>query len=651
MKYLKQLSIVLLSSALMACGGGGGNASAPTPVVVSDTADIASILITAVDPNVQSIKADGLTKASYTVRALDANNAVVVGATIKFGASNGMAASPASVTTDKDGTGAVSVIASAADQTNRVGTLTASCSACSAGVSTKTINVAGASLTLSNPSGSNLVVGGASVTLNAVVKNAAGNLMSGVVVSFASTDPLKTVVDTASVTTDALGIASVKVSGVAAGGANINVTAMGAAAAQTYAIGGSTSALTITSPLNDAALNTNVAQIISVSAPNVANVVFVTTLGTFGNNQRSQTAAVNAGVATAVLTVRQAGTATVTVVDDIKRTNSIKLNVSPAVSAVDKILLSVNQTTLPVATGQTTPTVRLKAQAIATVGASDQSVANVPIVFSMSGGPGAGEYLSTSFQFTDSFGYAYAYFYSGASVSIANGISISANIQGVNVKGETVQTGVAPSSNNVALTIGGQALSVAFGAASVLRENTDKTLYMSDYSVIVTDANNNPVPNATVTLRVRPVAFSTGSFCTVSKTYCSEDVNGNGSLDDQEDGNREFVNTIVDAGKCTAKTAPFRKGGTDSLLTPPNSAGGAVPSVVTTGANGTAAFTLTYLKSSSIWIVDQMTATVSSSGTESSGSIVFALAPTETDKVVEDGLVKKCYIPDSPFTD
>ena len=89
----------------------------------------------------------------------------------------------------------------------------------------------------------------------------------------------------------------------------------------------------------------------------------------------------------------------------------------------------------------------------------------------------------------------------------------------------------------------------------------------------------------------------------------------------------------------------------DGLLTPANSVGGSVPSTVLTGAGGTASFTLTYLKASSIYIVDQLTATVSASGTESSGSIIFRLAPSEVDKVVDDeGVITKCYIPDSPYT-
>lgn len=647
MKSINLLSIFLMTSALMACGGGGGNASAPVPPpdTTGTTQSIASILISAVDPQIESIKADGITPAKYTVRALDAGNAVVSGATLSVSASAGLVVSPSTVTTDADGLATVSIIASAADQTNRVGTLAAACSSCAASAGTKTVVVLGAALKLTNPGGANLVVGGTGSTLSAEVKNASGVLMAGVPVTFASTDPSKVSVASATVNTDAKGIATTTIKGLAAGLANVDVTALGTVAAQSYTAGAATSALSITAPSNNTALETNKLQTISVSAPGATTVFFSSVSGTFANGAKSQGVSVTADVASADVTYTQAGTSTLDVTDNLGRKASIILKVSPPVSAANKVLLTVNQTSLPVATDQTTPTVRVRAQAVVAVGSVDQAVANVPIVFSMTGGPGGGEYLATSFQLTDSSGYAYADFYSGTAVSIANGISVGANILGT-----SFATGVSPSSNNVALTIGGQALSVAFGASSVLRESADKTLYLSDYSVIVTDANNNPVPNATVTLRLRPVAFSTGSFCTPTATFCSEDINANGSLDAGEDSNRAPISATT-AGLCSAQPPALSATAVDGLLTPANSVGGSVPSTVLTGAGGTASFTLTYLKASSIYIVDQLTATVSASGTESSGSIIFRLAPSEVDKVVDDlGVVKKCYIPDSPYT-
>jgi hypothetical protein len=304
----------------------------------------------------------------------------------------------------------------------------------------------------------------------------------------------------------------------------------------------------------------------------------------------------------------------------------------------------------------------LTARALNSVGSSDQAVANVPILFTMLGGPGAGEYLTPAYQLTDSAGYASADFYAGTSASIQEGIVIAAATQGTTVRVSTGDGIVGSanlndgrSSNPVKLTVGGQALSVAFGSASVLRESTDKTLYIQDYSVQVTDANNNPVSNAIVTLRVRPVAFSLGSGCTIDldrndpskrATYCSEDANANGSLEAATEDGKRILTTVTTAGQCGTGSPTVYTGTSDVSLTPQNSVAGSVPSTVTTDATGIAPFSLTYLKASAIWVVDKLSATVSVNGTESGTSTIFQLPVTTTDVA----LPATCHIPDSPFS-
>jgi hypothetical protein len=362
---------------------------------------------------------------------------------------------------------------------------------------------------------------------------------------------------------------------------------------------------------------------------------------------------VTGGTASAVLTSSQAGTATVTMYDDLspRRSTSLTLAVSPPVSATNKILLSASKTTLPLsAVSGSQSSLTLNARAVLFDGSTDQSVANVPIEFFMSGGPGAGESLTPALAFTDSTGNASATFTAGTAASIPNGIVISAKVQGT-----TVQTGTAPSNNSALLTIGGQATSVGFGSASVVGESSDKTLYILAYSVQVTDANNNPVAGQVVTLRMRPVAFSLGTACAVAATYCSEDWNGNGSLDANEDGVR--IPTSSDtAGSCPS-TAPavsaavatliatgIPPGTSDGMLTPQNSDGGSVPSTVVTDTNGVAAFNFTYLKGSAFWVVNKLTATVSSNGTETSKSTIFRLPASVPD------VGPPCHLSDSPYS-
>jgi hypothetical protein len=383
----------------------------------------------------------------------------------------------------------------------------------------------------------------------------------------------------------------------------------------------------------------NTPQSIVVSAPSSATTVtFSTSVGTFANGLTSQIVAIVNGAASATLTAAQAGTATVTIYDSLFNSANILLVVSPPVSAANKILLNASQTTVPLSVaGGTQNSLILTARAISSNGITDQAVANVPIQFSMTGGPSAGEFLSPSLVYTNSSGDAVAIFTSGTTASISNGITVNAAIQGT-----TVKTGVMPSSNDALLTVGGQALSVAFGPSSQLGESLDKTLYIQAYSVQVTDANNNPVANQLVTLRMRPVAFSLGAPCMVAETYCSEDVNGNGSLDLGEDGTRTLT-TESTAGICPT-TAPVPAGTKDANLTPSNSDGGGIPATVTTDINGTASFNLTYLKGSAFWVVDKLTATVSSIGTETSKSSIFRLPALVAD------VDPVCHLPATPYS-
>jgi hypothetical protein len=484
------------------------------------------------------------------------------------------------------------------------------------------------------------VVGGLTSTLTATVKNFSGVTMSGVDVTFAATDPTVLGLSAATAKTNGSGVAQVVVSGLKAGSASVNVSALGNAQSQAFTSGAAAAVLAITSPASRSVVVLNTPQTIVVSAPSTStSVTFATTVGTFSNGQSNQTVAVVGGAASAVLTASQAGTAAVTVIDSSSNSANLVLTVSPPVSAANKILLNANQTTIPLSVaGGVQNSLTLTARASSFDGSKDQFVANVPIQFSMTGGPSAGEFLTPALVYTDSSGVAQATFTSGTSASISNGIIVSAAILGT-----TVKTGISPSSNDALLTVGGQALSVAFGPASVLGESTDKTLYVHAYSVQVTDANNNPVANQLVTLRLRPVAFSLGTPCNVTATYCSEDVNGNGSLDIGEDGTRTAT-TYDTAGTCPA-TAPIATGSPDKNLTPSNSDGGGVPATVTTNANGTASFNLTYLKGSAFWIVDKLTATVSSNGTETSKSSIFQLPAIKDESTLPD----KCFLPASPY--
>ena len=659
MNFIKCAAAVGLTLALVACGGGGG--SAGTPVTESNSAAIppasaasepvaANLSVASIRINSSSttLNADGSSTLTLTIYALTSGNASVAGATINLAATDGVILSAPSVVTSATGA-TLTMMAASSDQTNRSATVTASCSGCAASPATTQVTVVGASIALTNSGSASLIVGGSSSTLTATVKSFAGAPLVGVPVSFAATDPLILGLSQVLVTTNNAGVASIAVSGVGAGSAIVNVSALGNAKSQAFTSGLPAAVLAITSPANNAVLETGIPQVITVSAPTGATLItFTTNRGVFSlSGTNSQTVSIVDGIATASLSVTSSGTTTITVTDNMVPIHSANLTlvVSPPATAANKILLAPSKTTLPISiVGGSQNSLTITARAVKSDGTTDEAVANVPIEFSMTGGPGAGEFLTPALAYTNASGDAVATFTSGTAASISNGISVSAKIQGT-----TVQTGTSPSNNNVLLTIGGQALSVAFGPATVLGESSDKTLYIQSYSVQVTDANNNPVQGQSVTLRLRPVAFSLGAACTVAATYCSEDYNGNGSLDLTEDGVRIPI-TAATAGTCPANAtdvtaaADFPGGRGDAFLTPSNSDGGSVPSIVTTDATGVAAFNLTYLKGSALWVVNRLTATVSSVGTETSKSTIFRLPASVTD------LGPPCSLPASPYS-
>jgi hypothetical protein len=573
--------------------------------------------------------------------------------------------SDSTVTTDvATGLASFTLYADQSNQNTRTATVVASCIQCAATPANLLLQINGATVDI-NPasSTSNLLVGD-KPTMNAVVKSIGTNsLQSGIPVTFSSSDTsILTVTPNGS--TNSLGVATAVVTAVGQTPPNstvyITASSMGNSGIYTFNSVGPAPATPlniVASSVNSLALlpdksvlYTDDSALISVSAPNATSINYASTIGGPGAfTVLQQPNAGNSYIGKANFSSLLGGKAVITVADDKSRTATVTLYLSPPTA--NKIILTASPTTLGLASNTNKPFIQLKAQALFSGNGTVQGVANVPVFFSMSGGPNSGENLSPPYALTDFSGYAYANFYSGTAAT-STPIVVSAQI------------GTLPSTTYVAstnLTIGGTALSVAFGPASVLRESSDKTLYIMDYSVQVADVGGNPVEDATVTLSLRPVAFSLGTVCkvgtdpfaNVEATYCSEDANGNGLLDSGEDTVRKPT-TVPTVNRCTSLLNPLPANGTagslDHLLTPANSVAGTVPVTVKTGTAstgnaGNASFSLTYLKASAIWVVDMLTATVNSGGTESTTSTIFRLPASEADVKLPD----ICHLPDSPF--
>jgi len=655
-KLLKLIGGLVLAAGLAACGGGGGSAGTTVPSSGSGTSsggtdtstsvtNIASIVLSRSGSNT-SIPADGSTQATVIVQALNSGSAAISGTTLTLSVTGGGVLSAGQVVTDSNGRATVNVTANANDQTSRNLVIAASCTGCTASSSSFSVPVQGASLTLNPATSVSVMVGGTPAELLVTVRGADSNLLTSGSVSVVSNSPgvalLSSTVggsgsSNVSVAVNG-GLARLYVRGIASGTTTLSVSAFGTVISLPVTVSSDDAGLAFVAPSANAIVTIGQTRLVQVSAPNAATVTLATSKGLLGNGQASQAIVVSGGVATFTISSNDSGVASLTAIDNLGRSASLSLVFSPA--SASKIILTAPQTSVPKAAGSSEPRVVLSARALYQVNGVDQPVAGVTVAFRLGAGPAGGERLEPALAVTNSSGVATTSFIAGTEATNTP-IQIDAVIPDTGIA-----TGISPSSNPILMSIGGGALSVAFGPSTKVSSTSSDTLYVLPYSVIVTDSSNNPVANKAVTLSMRPFAFSTGPACVVSQTYCSEDLNANGSLDSGEDGHR--ISLSNDASSLTAGMCPALSsvaGDRNTLLTPQNSDAGSVPSTVTTDSNGVATFNLTYLKQSGLWVIPILKATVESNGTESSSSTIFRLRVSEED-LTEDG---KCYLPDSPY--
>jgi hypothetical protein len=657
MQFIKLLAGLAIVGALVACGAGGGNpgttpgntsTSAATgagtstvTVTVTGTPTITSLVAAvSIRSSTSQIRSDGSSIATIVVNTIDASNGSLANAPVSLNASSGVL-SASSGTTDANGLATFTFSSGVTDSSNRVATITATSNGKTAQTAVK---IVGGTVSLDGGGVNTLLVGGSVATLSATVRDATGAVASGVPVTFESSNPSIIVVSTKTATTNGSGIASVSVSAASAGSATISASANGITSVFGFTSSASGSGFYISSPANGVVITTGTPQPVTVVAAGVGAVTFVTPLGTFANGSQVQTVAVVGGVASVVLTSNSAGTANITAYDPTAtalRTANTAIVISPPVSSANKILLTASKTNVSISSATTQNAIQIKARAIFNSGGTDVGVFNVPILFSISGGPGAGEALSQAVAFTDASGNAATNFIAGTQGTTQNGVKVHAQILN-----SAVGTGLLPSNADLVLTIGGQALSVIFTAGTTIVPSADNTFYDLPMSAQVTDSNGNAVGNEVVSLSLKPYAFTTGQNACApfnAFTYCSEDGNSNGSLDSSEDGIRREIPNNLSSLVCGISSNTF--GSSDGLLTPPNASAGSVPGTITTNSEGVASFKLTYLKGNARWVVVKLTATVGSSGTESSYSSIFRLTPAAPD--VSDPA--KCPLPDSPF--
>lgn len=618
-----------------------------------------------------SVKSDGSTTSTISVKALNSLNAEISGVVVAMETNTGILSAP-TVTTP----GTVT-FTSGADKANPTATIIGRSGSVSGQV---TVQIVGSTVTVTASSSSISAPTPASSTpLTITVKDAGGNGISGaaVVLSQSPTGGIGsgsvtiTDINPSSGLTNTSGILTATATGLTQGA--VTITAEYRSTTGAIPVSGTTN-LTVTLPgsafaIENQYLDGSVTPVVDadgnpnpdptsvsinaigtpytphslklvVNAPGVTTVRFATTLGSWDSTTNKVVDVAvgstgdGAGKVSATLTSTNIGIANVQVYNIANPTINDTLTVAMASGAAPgKILLQASSTVVPVSVGTTTYSSTLTATVY------DSSTSNNPLVgqtvaFEIVNGTSTsgGETISPVVVMTNSSGQAKATFNSGSMPSAGSGVQIRASVVGT-----AVRTGLSPSGNDVAIVIGGTAGSIAFGWDSKAGQDSTNANYTYKMSVLVADSNGNPVAGALVSLGAWPIAWSDGVGCIPTQFYVNEDntvdaTKENMILDTDEDGRRIEFDMYAPSYKGFDHGVDILK--KDTRLTPVNSAGGTVPATVTTDANGVAGFTLTYPKSSGSWIYDRIRATTMVQGTETRADTLVYLKIVVGEEVI-----------------
>ncbi len=580
-KFLSRAFVVAGMLAMAACGGGGDSkfetpgTSGGTPTPTGPV--VASISVLASTPTMGSASATPLDISAY---AKDANNALVKGASVTFGASSGQLAIT-QATTDDNGL-AKATLAPGGDPSNRTITVTATSGTVSGTVA---VNVTGTQLSVQGPSAM-VLSQAAQFTVRLI--DSAGAGISGQAVTIASAR--SNTLSATSVTTDASGNATFNLT-IANPGSD-TLTLKGLNITTTAAIAVNSDAFSFTTPSANTEIPLNTPRTITVrwltgGSPVVGQPVsFAATRGTVSapsvNTDSTGSASItvtstNSGGA--AITASGSGGATAQLPVEFVATTAATVEVQPSLFTMSP----GQQSTL-------TATVR---------DSNNNLVKNKVVTFSLQDVTGGS--LTTASAVTDSQGRAQSTYTAGATTSAADGVVATATVQGTAI------------SDVVNLTVAQAQLFIAIGTGNLL-ETPTSTQYSIPYVVQVTDANGNGVANVPIALKVLSTGYIKGqrnltTYATPAGPICpDEDTNHNGVLDLNlnEDDNGSGR---IEAGNIATVTADKP----------------------TTDASGFANIHIIYPREYAYWLWTQLDVRAAVTGTEFVRSATILLPGTKDD--------------------
>ena len=590
-KLTKQLMLSLAIVTVVGCSSDAGFST-------SDSADdttsvtVASIVLLASSPQLGS---SGTTPVTITAIVKDSGNLVTEDIPVVFSADSGSLQPENPAVTDAAGM-VTATLTPGGDYTNR----TISVSALAGSISqTTTVDVAGTSISIS---GENTVTLGDTAQLIIALTDSDGDPIGGKTITITSDDGND--LSDSSPVTDANGQVQITVDADIADTDTISATAQGVTATHVLIISGDQ--FQITTPAADAEINLGAVQNVTArwgisGTPQVGQTInFSSTRGTLSANSAVTNAS---GDATVTVSSTNAGPATITAY--VTSGPSTSKTVEFVATTADSIELQANPVTIGPNDGSQAFT--QQSTITATVrDANNNLVKGKVIRFSITQDNSAGS-LTTATATTNSLGKATTTYESSAATTALDGVTISAEVQDTPAVTTTVSLTVARSELFVILGTGNKI---------VLLTNTQ---YNKEYVVLVTDATGNAVVGAEVSLAINPIFYYKGTRVwsgtswarTISAGPCvNEDTNENGILDAGEDAND---NDKLDPGNVVS-----------------------APATVTTGADGSNEFDLTYAKDFAEWVNVKLTASDEVSGTEATHTVTFDLPVASADVTDED---------------
>lgn len=606
-KYVRFVIGGLMALTVVACGGGGGSPGtvSGTSGSTSTTPSSMSLLFSSTE-----LPSSGTSGTEVTVTALvkNSSNNTIASVPVTITADSG-ALSSVSASTDATGK-ATALLSTSGDRTNRTITVTAKAGNITA---TGTVNVVGTAVTVTGPA---TVTSGSTGDFAITVRDQAGTAIVGVPVSIASAKGNSFAIKTSgggsasAPLTNSQGQVVVTVTGTQAGADTLTASSQGNSFAYSYTV--NSVSLTVSAAATTANVgactkisaryeNAGVGQNGSINVSASRGLIYtdsscVTPLGsssvpvTSGNAQDTYIKSNTVGIATITATIVNGPTAQ----------TDLEL-VAPLTSAATISVQAEPTVVSPSGTGQSNSSVLT---VVVRDGSADNNLVKGAVVeFSIVSDQSGGALSNPAVVTTGSDGRAKVTFSAGPATTAANSVQIQARLQG------TSKTATAT------LTVSRKSLFITAGTGNRLDESSTTT-YRQEYTVFVTDATGNPVPEVTVTATIDAVYYRKGTYVpdadlntpesgwvrgTPHYVCANEDLNDNGILDAGED---------------------FNNNGTLEPRIPLN-----VTSSGKTDASGIAVISILYPRDRGGWLDIQLTVTGRTEGTESTYTTAIYTLP------------------------